>query len=412
MLKDTPSKDAPRNGGKRKTDAGHETTRNESPERSLKRSTLAVHGGRSHPPPGSPVATPIVQSVNFVTAPGSHDELPYTRHGNTPNAIAVQKRMALLEGSEAALLLSSGMGATACTMMALLRPGDHLLASSWLYGGSRQLFEGELASQGIEVTFVDPTETRGWRRNVRPNTRVLFLESPVNPTTRVLDLRPVSLLAREQGLALVVDSTFASPINFRAIEYGADVVIHSATKYLNGHHDVLSGVVCGSASLVEEVRQKMIVWGQAPDPFAAWLLERGLKTLDVRVTRQNESAMRIANWASQHKAFARVHYPGLSSHEDHAIAAETLNGFGGMMAVELSAGSGATNAVLNRLRLFIHAPSLGGVESLVSEPRFTSHEHMSSEERAAIGIPDGFLRLSIGLEDANDLIADLEQATA
>ncbi|MEP6781730.1 MAG: PLP-dependent aspartate aminotransferase family protein, partial [Gemmatimonadaceae bacterium] len=397
MPKNASNKPVPGKGGKRKTDADNEPTRTDQTKPVLKRSTLAVHGGRPHPQPGSPVVTPIVQSVNFVTAPGSHDELPYTRHGNTPNAVAVQMRMALLEGSEAALLLASGMGATACTMMALLRPGDHLLASSWLYGGSRQLFERELESQGIEVTFVDPTETRGWRRNVRPNTRVLFLESPVNPTTRVLDLRPVSLLARELGLALVVDSTFASPINFRAIEYGADVVIHSATKYLNGHHDVLAGVVCGSASLVEEVRQKMIVWGQAPDPFAAWLLERGLKTLDVRVTRQNESAMRIAQWASQHKAFSRVHYPGLPSHADHAIAAETLNGFGGMMAVELRAGSDATNDMLNKLQLFIHAPSLGGVESLVSEPRYTSHEHLSSVERAAIGIPDGFLRLSIGL---------------
>ncbi|MDQ6611972.1 MAG: PLP-dependent aspartate aminotransferase family protein [Gemmatimonadota bacterium] len=380
-------------------------------QRTLRRATLAVHGGRPHPTPGTPVAAPLVQSVNFVTEPGSSAELPYTRHGNTPNAITLQNRLALLEGSEAALVLASGMGATACTMLALLHPGDHLLASSWLYGGSRHLFEHELASFGIEVTFVDPTETRGWRRNIRPTTRVLFLESPVNPTTRVLDLRPVSLLARELGLALVVDSTFASPVNFRAIEFGADVVIHSATKYLNGHHDVLSGVVCGSAPFVDEVRKKMIVWGQAPDPFAVWMLERGLKTLDVRVRRQNESAGRVAEWAATHKAFSKVHYPGLASHPDHAVAAETLDGFGGMMAVELRDGD-STNRVLGKLRLFIHAPSLGGVESLVSEPRYTSHEHMTSTERAAIGIPDGFLRLSIGLEDASDLIADLEQATA
>lgn len=358
-----------------------------------------------------PVATPLVQSVNFFTAPGSTDELLYTRHGNSPNAVALQQRLALLEGSEAALVLASGMGATACTMLALLRPGDHLLASSWLYGGTRHLFEQELAAHGVEVTFVDPTETRGWRRSVRHNTRVLFLESPVNPTTRVLDLRPVSTLARELGLALVVDSTFASPINFRAIEYGADVVIHSATKYLNGHHDVLAGVVCGSASLVEEVRQKMIVWGQAADPFALWMLERGLKTLDVRVRRQNESAMKIAEWASTHAAFARVHYPGLTSHPDHEIAKETLDGFGGMMAVELTKGAEATQHALEKLQLFLHAPSLGGVESLVSEPRYTSHGHMTSEARAAIGIPDGFLRLSIGLEDPADLIADLAQAT-
>ena len=377
----------------------------------LSRATVVIHGARGPGNPGDPVATPLVQSVNFFTAPGSNEELLYTRHGNAPNAVALQRRLAMLEGSEAALVLASGMGATACTMMALLRPGDHLLASSWLYGGSRQLFQQELGAQGIEVTFVDPTETRGWRRSIRHNTRVLFLESPVNPTTRVLDLRPVSMLARELGLALVVDSTFASPINFRAIEYGADVVIHSATKYLNGHHDVLAGVVCGSASLVEEVRRKMIVWGQAADPFALWLLERGLKTLDVRVRRQNESAMTVARWASTHPAFSRVHYPGLESHADHAIAAETLDGFGGMLAVELAKGAEATKPMLEKLQLFLHAPSLGGVESLVSEPRYTSHEHMTADARAAIGIPDGFLRLSVGLEDAADLIADLTQAT-
>lgn len=378
----------------------------------MTRATVVVQGARAHGEPGEPVATPLVQSVNFFTAPGSTHELLYTRHANSPNAVALQNRLALLEGSEASLVLASGMGATACTMMALLRPGDHLLASSWLYGGSRMLFEQELAAQGIEVTFVDPTETRGWRRSIRHNTRVLFLESPVNPTTRVLDLRPVSALARELGLALVVDSTFASPINFRALEYGADVVIHSATKYLNGHHDVLAGVVCGTTSIVEEVRQKMIVWGQAADPFALWLLERGLKTLDVRVRRQNESAMRVAEWASTHAAFSRVHYPGLESHPDHDVAVETLDGFGGMMAVELAAGADVTNSVLGKLKLFLHAPSLGGVESLVSEPRYTSHSHLTSEARAAIGIPDGFLRLSVGLEDPADLIADLAQATA
>ncbi|MEO7362712.1 MAG: PLP-dependent transferase, partial [Gemmatimonadaceae bacterium] len=200
-------------------------------------------------------------------------------------------------------------------------------------------------------------------------------------------------------------------INFRALEYGADVVIHSATKYLNGHHDVLAGVVCGTAAVVDEVRQKMMVWGQAADPFALWMLERGLKTLDVRVRRQNESALRIAEWASTHSAFSRVHYPGLASHPDHELAKETLDGFGGMMAVELAGGADATLGMLRKLQLFLHASSLGGVESLVCEPRYTSHMDLSSEERAAIGIPDGFLRLSIGLEDANDLIADLAQAT-
>lgn len=384
--------------------------RSESEFPALHRSTLAIHGGRAHPSPGDAVVQPLVQSVNHVQPVGTHDGVLYTRYANTPNALVVQHRIAMLEGAEASLVLSSGMGATSCTMLSLLRPGDHLVTSNWIYGGTRKLFDQELPAMGVTVTSVDPTESRGWRRAITKQTRVIFLESPVNPTTRVLDLRPLTALAKEHGLALVIDATFASPINFRPLEHGADVVIHSATKYLNGHHDILAGVVSGTESMVDEVRQKMMVWGQAPDPFALWLLERGLKTLDVRVRRQNESAMRIAEWAETHPAIARVHYPGLASHPDHALARETLDGFGGMMAIELRDGGDATPRVLERLRLITHAPSLGGVDSLVSEPRYTSHAHMTPAARAAIGIPDGFLRLSIGLEDADDLIADLAGA--
>jgi cystathionine beta-lyase/cystathionine gamma-synthase len=376
----------------------------------LRRATLAIHGGRSHAAPGDAVVQPLVQSVNHVQPVGTPDGVLYTRYANTPNATTLQRRLALLEGAEASLVLSSGMGATACTMRALLRPGDHLITSAWIYGGTRKLFDHELPAMGVRVTTVDPTATRGWRQAITRETRVIFVESPVNPTTRVLDLRPLAALARETGVALVVDSTFASPVNFRPLEHGADVVIQSATKYLNGHHDILAGVVSGSESVVDEVRQKMMVWGQTPDPFALWLLERGLKTLDVRVTRQNASAQRIAEWATQHPAIARVHYPGLPSHPDHALARDVLDGFGGMLAIELAGGGDATAPMLARLRLITHAPSLGGVDSLVSEPRYTSHAAMTPDARAAIGIPDGFLRFSIGLEDADDLIDDLAQA--
>ncbi len=376
----------------------------------LRRATLAIHGGRPHGAPGDPVVQPLVQSVNHVQQVGTAEGLRYTRYANTPNAEVLQRRLALLEGAEASLVLSSGMGATACTMVSLLRPGDHLVTSAWIYGGTRKLFDVELPAMGVTVTFVDPMESRAWRKAVTRATRAIFLESPVNPTTRVLDMRPISALARETGLALVVDATFASPVNFRPLEHGADVVIHSATKYLNGHHDILAGVVSGTEAMIDEVRHKMMVWGQAPDPFALWLLERGLKTLDVRVRRQNESAQRVAEWAAAHPAIARVHYPGLPSHPDHALAREVLDGFGGMLALELAGGGDATASVLSRLRLVTHAPSLGGVDSLVSEPRYTSHAAMTSEARAAIGIPDGFLRFSIGLEDADDLIADLAQA--
>lgn len=376
------------------------------------RSTLVIHGGRPHAAPGDAVVQPLVQSVNHVQPVGTPDGVQYTRYANTPNAQVMQRRLALLEGADASLVLASGMGATACTMRALLRPGDHLVTSAWIYGGTQRLFDEELPAMGVKVTVVNPLESRGWRQAITRETRVIFVESPVNPNTRVLDVRPLALLAREFGVALVVDATFASPINFRPMEHGADVVIHSATKYLNGHHDILAGVVSGSASVIDEVCQKMMVWGQAPDPFALWLLERGLKTLDVRVRRQNASAMRVAEWASTHPAIARVHYPGLPSHPDHALARETLDGYGGMLALELAAGGDGTARVLGRLRLITHAPSLGGVDSLVSEPRYTSHAAMTAEARAAVGIPDGFLRFSIGLEHPDDLIADLTQALA
>jgi cystathionine beta-lyase/cystathionine gamma-synthase len=378
--------------------------------RPLSLATLAIHGAREAHKPGDPVVEPLVQSVNHFQAFGTTEGLKYTRYGNTPNAARLQKRLALLEGAEAALVLSSGMAATACALLALLRPGDHLLCSKYIYGGTYRLFMEEFVGMGIQVQLVDPFEPRIWRKSIKKETRAIFIESPVNPTCRVLDLRPISFLTKNSGIALVVDSTFASPVNFRPIESGADVVIHSATKYLNGHHDVLAGVVCGSEPYIEEVLQKEMLWGQTPDPFACWLLERGLKTLDVRVKRSNASAMTIAEWASRQKQVTAVHYPGLSDHPDHKIAKDTLDGFGGMLALELKGGGRAADRFLRRLKLVTHAPSLGGVDTLVSEPRFTSHAKMTSAERAKIGIPDGFLRFSIGLEQVDDLIADLEQA--
>lgn len=372
--------------------------------------TLVVHAGAPAHESDTPVVHPLFQSVNFNQEIGTGDGLRYPRYGNSPNAEIVQERVAALEGAESAVLLASGMGAVACALLALLRPGDHLLASGAIYGGVSRLLAGEFATFGIDVTLIDPTETRVWRKRLRKTTRAIFLETPINPTCRVIDLRPVSYITKELGIALVVDSTFASPVNLRPLEHGADVVIHSATKYLNGHHDVLAGIVCGTAPYVEEVRQKMMVWGQAPDPFAAWLLERGLKTLDIRVARQNENAMRIAEWCATNSAIGKVHYSGLPDHPDHEVAKSMMDGFGGMMAIELAGGADAATRFLQRIRIFRHAPSLGGVDSVVSEPRFTSHAHLSSAERARAGIPDGFLRLSVGIESAKDLIADIEQA--
>jgi cystathionine beta-lyase/cystathionine gamma-synthase len=390
------------------------TPPNSEPTVAPRRATLAVQGGRepSRHDGDMPVVSPLVQSVNFDQPFGTGEGLRYTGKGNGPNAELVQRRLALLDGGEAALVTASGMGAIACAMLALLRPGDHLVSSAWIYGHSQLLFAKELTTLGIDVTFVDPMQSRGWRRALRKSTRAVFVETPVNPTTRVLDLRPLAQLTREGGLALVVDSTFASPVNYRPLEHGADVVVHSATKYLNGHHDVLGGALVGSASFIEEARQKMELWGQAPDPFACWLLERGLKTLDVRVRRQNENALRLAQWCEGRREIARVLYPGLPSHPDHALAREVLDGFGGMMAIELAGGAAAADRLARRLRVAHYAPSLGGVDTLVCEPRHTSHAHLSTAERARLGIPDGFVRISVGIEDADDLIADVEQALA
>jgi cystathionine beta-lyase/cystathionine gamma-synthase len=377
--------------------------------RDLHLATRAVHAGRANDGTG-PVAPPLVQGVNFEQPRGVASVPKYTRYANTPTIELVQSRLAALEGAEACLVTASGQGATAVAMLALLRPGDHLVSSAWIYGGTHRLFTEELPRIGVEVTFVDPLESRGWRQQLRPNTRAIFVESPVNPTCRVVDLRPLAQMSREAGIALVVDSTFASPVNLRPLEHGADIVIASTTKYLNGHHDVLGGAIYGARSFIDEATQKMIVWGQAPDPFACWLLERGVKTLAVRVRQANASAAALAEWFASHPAIAAVHYPGLPSHPDHAIAKAIMDGFGGMLAIELRGGAPALDAMLQRLNVVLHATSLGGVDTLVCEPRFTSHAHMTPDERAALGIADGFLRISVGVEDVRDLIADFNQA--
>jgi cystathionine beta-lyase/cystathionine gamma-synthase len=302
------------------------------------------------------------------------------------------------------------MGATALAHLAVLRPGDHLISSSWIYGGTRQLFDEELSRHGIDITYVTPDQPRLWRKSVRKATRALFVETPTNPLMRVIDLGPVAHVAREEGLALLVDATFACPVNFRPLEHGADIAITSATKYLNGHSDVIAGAVAGSAAFVEEVMRLMRLWGQSIDPHAAWLVDRGLRTLALRMARHNANGMAVAEWASGHAAFAKVHYPGLPAHPDHAIAAKTLDGFGGMVGLELTGGPKAAERMLKRMKLVTHAPSLAGVETLVSEPRYTSHKTLSPEDRAALGFPDGFLRLSCGIEDAEDIIADLQEA--
>ena len=382
------------------------------PRRTPGRSTVAIHGNQPLRAAREPVAPPIYQSSTFVSPFGSHDEVLYTRYGNNPNQLRLADRLARLEGAEAAIFVASGMGATALAHLAVLNPGDHLLSSAWIYGGTRRLFLEEFARFGIEVSLADPARRREWRGKLRKNTRAIFVETPTNPLMRLLDVEWLAGLAAAEGLALLVDSTFATPMNYRPLEHGADVVIHSATKYLNGHSDVIAGAVAGSTKVVAEVRERMKLWGQALDPHAAWLIERGMKTLGARMDRHNRTGLAVATWLERQAKVRRVHYPGLASHPDHELAARVLDGFSGMVGLELVGGARAAGRCLEALRLITHAPSLGGVETLVSEPRFTSHAALTPAERAAAGIPDGFLRLSLGLEDPEDLIEDLARGLA
>jgi methionine-gamma-lyase len=371
--------------------------------------TRAIHAGEQGARTGAPVVSPIVPSTTFYSDPSGQGEVLYTRYGNGPNTRLLEQRIASLEGAEDALVVASGMAAMAMALLSVLQAGDHVLATDAIYGGTRALLGDELSRLGIATTFVD-LFSEDWRHGLRPNTRVVLGETPSNPLLRILDLQPIADAAHAHGAAVIVDATFGSPVHYRALEHGADIVMHSATKYLGGHSDVTAGVLAGSRARIAEARRRARVWGPALDPHAAWLLERGIKTLSVRMERHNRNGMEIARWAEGRPEVARVFYPGLPSHPDHETARWVLDGFGGMVGIELRGGGAAADRFVRALRLAKLAPSLGGVETLVSEPRFTSHSAMTPDARAASGIRDGFMRVSLGIEDTADLIADFDQA--
>jgi cystathionine beta-lyase/cystathionine gamma-synthase len=373
-------------------------------------STRAVHAGAAVPAAGEPVVMPIHQTATFYTDAEPAGEVLYTRYGTNPNHLALARKLAALEGAEDAVVVASGNAACALALLSLARAGDRVVAQRELYGGTLRLLTRELPRLGITVELVDPTGD--WAAALQGGAAAVLMEVPVNPTLRVYDLPHVASLAHAAGAPVIVDATFATPVGFRPLEHGADLVFHSATKYLGGHSDVTAGVVAGSRERVAEVRELLKSFGPVLDPHAVWLLERGVKTLAVRMTRHNENGMRVAHWLEQHAAVMRVLYPGLDSHPDHDRAAALLDGFGGMVSLQVRGGDDAALRVMRRLRLMCVAPSLGGVETLVSMPRFTSHAALTREQRHAAGIGDGFIRLSLGIEDAADLIADLEQALA
>ncbi len=372
-------------------------------------STRAVHAGGPARRAGGPVTNAIYQTSTFFSERDGEGEVLYSRYGNGPNNRVLEERLAALEGAGDAVAVGSGMAAMVCALLANLAAGDHVLATRSIYGGTRRLLETELSRLGIETTFAD-FFSPGWEDGFRPTTKVVIGEIPSNPLMRVMDLRPVADAAHERGSVVVVDATFASPVNFRPLEHGADLVMHSATKYLGGHSDVTAGVIAGSREAVAGVRARAAIWGPALDPHAAWLLERGIKTLAVRMERHNRNGMEVARWAERQPGIAAVMYPGLPSHPDHETATRLLDGFGGMVGIELAGGGEAASRFVPALKLAAVAPSLGGVETLVSEPRYTSHAAMPPADREALGIRDGFLRFSLGIEDAEDIIGDIEQA--
>ena len=371
--------------------------------------TVAIHGAESGRRPGQPIVPPIVRSATFHWATPEDGELLYGRYGN-PNQLMVGRKIAALEGTEDAIALGSGMGATAMTFLALVQAGGHIVASKYLYGATQTLLEHELPRRGVETTFVSPESRSEWQDAVRPNTRVFHIELPTNPSLRFFDPRPIAALAHEHGITVTCDATLASPANFRGIDAGIDVVIHSGTKYLGGHSDLIAGAVAGASDLVEEVGRLSRLYGPALDPHAAWLLDRGMRTLEVRVARQNTNALAIAEWFVTQEQVVTTIYLGLPSHCDHATAAELMSGFGGMVSIVLAGGGDAADRFMRGLKVASAAPSLGGVETLLSQPRHTSHVELSPGEREALGIPEGFVRISVGIENVEDLIADFDQA--
>ena len=380
-----------------------------------RRETKAVRGAANLDKKNGPLATPIFQTSTFEVTDNdeqltaTHTDHFYTRYGNPTNT-AAEKTIAALEGVDAALTFASGMGAITTTLMALLKSGDHIVAQRDIYGGVNKFLSQWLPKMGIETTFVDTVDYEQHARAIRQNTKLLYLESPTNPTLRVVDFKKVAALAKQHKLLSMIDSTFGTPINQHPADFGIDLVMHSGTKYLAGHTDLICGVVAGRQELIDKIWETRTTLGNCMDPHASWMLLRGLKTLAVRVARQNENAQRVAEFLSEHAKVRQVHHPFLKNHPQHAIARQQMSGGGGMVSFEVEGTGEDARRVSEAMRLFTLAPSLGGVESLVSIPVLTSHAMIPAAERARMGVTEQMIRISVGIENADDLIADLEHA--
>ncbi len=373
--------------------------------------TKAIHAGEPDPRPAGAAVAPIYQSSTFLfEGDSAYDDVHYARLSNTPTHDVIHGKLAALENAADALVTASGMAAISSSLLTFLQQGDHVLVQDSLYGGTHMVVHRDLPALGVEVSVFDAAQPDHWKALLRPNTKVLYAETLTNPLVKVGELDALAAFASEHGLVSMIDNTFASPVNFRPIEHGFDLSLHSATKYLNGHTDLIAGAVIGSVDRIEAVRHRVNHLGGSLDAHACFLLHRGIKTLPLRMERHNSNAIRIAEALEQHPRVVAVHYPGLDSSVYHATASRLLDGFSGMLSFEVEGGREAAHRVQDLVRIPLVAPSLGGLETLMTIPAETSHVGMSAEERAAAGVTDGLIRMSVGVEAAEDLIADLEQA--
>ena len=373
--------------------------------------TRLIHAGEPDPPIQGAVSMPIFQSSTFeYSGATSYHDLKYIRLNNTPNHVALHQKLAALENAKAALVTASGMAVISTTLLTLLSSGDHVLAQDCLYGGTHDLITKDLPTLGISYDFIDADNPDSWEHQLQPNTKAIYVETMSNPLLQVGDLKAVVEFANAHGLVSVIDNTFASPVNFRPPEWGFDLSLHSCTKYLNGHSDIVAGAVIGRTDLIERITHKLNHLGGSLDPHACFLLHRGVKTLAVRVKYQNESTLKIALFLEKHPAVKKVNYPGLESHPRYQRACELFDGFSGMLSFELKGGVKAAERFIQNTTIPFVAPSLGGVESLITRPVTTSHSGMSPEDRKKLGISESLIRVSVGIEATEDIIEDFDQA--
>ena len=375
--------------------------------------TKLIHAGEPDPRILGAVSIPIFQSAMFeYGGETDYHDIKYIRLNNTPNHIAVHQKLMALENAEAALVASSGMAAISTALLTVLSAGDHLLIQDSLYGGTHDFVTKDLGSFGITFDFVNADRPDSWDQKLRPKTRAIYVETMSNPLLQIPDLEAVAAFARDHGVVSLVDNTFASPMNYRPPEHGFDLSLHSATKYLNGHSDIVGGAIIGRAELVDRIKHRLDHLGGSMDPHQCYLLYRGMKTLALRVRCHNESALKVATFLAEHPKVARVNYPGLQTHPQHQRARALFDGFGGMLSFEMKGGLEAAERFIEATTLPIVAPSLGGVETLVTRPATTSHRGMAPEDRQRLGITDSLIRVSIGIEATEDLIEDFGRALA